>query len=367
MPPSLAVFNNKVAMAYVGHAPWHGSGQEVDEIYAYDLEHFMKESGLDSEVVTFDLYTELPNGRSKIKTAKAFFRRDQDGNYNELAVVGPRTTPLQNRNAFEFFKPFLETKSAALHTAGALDEGRRVWVLAKLALPNSKICNGDEIEKHVMLSNSHDGTLAVRVGFTPIRIVCANTLAMAHSSKASKLIRIRHSKHVSKNVEAVRDIMDLTNQEFDATDQQYQALANKGINQSDLNKYIKKTMKMKEKDELATRTENIFNDILNKFERNMFAKQEEKELVDKMIESQHRADTAALDMILENMENGRGVSEVPAARGTWWQAYNAVNEYLNHEKGRTVDTRLNSLWFGESARLNMDALNNALEMSGVSK
>ena len=119
-------------------------------------------------------------------------RRKTDGKV--LGVVGPKYHVLQNRDAFRWFEPFLAAKEAALNTAGSLAEGSRIWVLAKLNRAPLVIAQGDEIEKFILLSHSHDGRLAVRVGFTPIRVVCANTLALAHKKDASNLIRLKHTK-----------------------------------------------------------------------------------------------------------------------------------------------------------------------------
>ena len=117
-----------------------------------------------------------------------------------LGVVGPRYTILQNQDAFKWFQPFLEAKEAALHTAGSLRGGSRIWVLAKLNREPLVIAQGDEVEKYLLLSHSHDGSLAVRVGFTPIRVVCQNTLSMAHNADASKLIRFKHTKDIHENL-----------------------------------------------------------------------------------------------------------------------------------------------------------------------
>ena len=69
-----------------------------------------------------------------------------------------------------------------------------MWVLAKLNRDPLVIAEGDEVEKFILLSHGHDGSLAVRCGFTPIRVVCQNTLSMAHASDACKLIRIKHTR-----------------------------------------------------------------------------------------------------------------------------------------------------------------------------
>lgn len=305
-------------MFFVGKLPWHGLGVNLPDDALYSLEDGIRLAGLDWTVGLEPLY--MADGRPVDRKATV---RSTDGSI--LGTVGPRYTPLQNAEAFDFFKPFLETQSAALHTAGSLDSGRRVWILAKLNLSNAEIVPGDEVAKYVMLSNSHDGTLAVRVGFTPVRVVCANTLAMAHSDDASKLIRVRHSSQVKTNLDNIREVMDLANQEFEATAEQYRLLAKRSISQSDLEKYVKLVLKLDDdKEKLSTRSKNILADIFERF------------------------------------ESGKG-NNFPGVRGTHWAAYNAVTEWLNYERGHNDDTRLSSLWFGDSANTSKRALETALD------
>ena len=178
-----------------------------------------------------------------------------------LGVVGPRYAPLQNQDAFDWFQPFLDAKEAALHTAGSLRGGSRIWVLAKLNRDPLVIAQGDEVEKFILLSHGHDGSLAVRAGFTPIRVVCQNTLSMAHGSDASKLIRVKHTKDVLENLANIREVMDLANAEFEATAEQYRLLARKSINQADLRKYVKRVLKV-EDEEGSTRSKNIMEEIV---------------------------------------------------------------------------------------------------------
>ena len=307
-------------MFYVGQLPWHGLGVNLPDDALYNLESGIKLAGLDWTVGLEPLF--MADGRRVPRQATI---RSTDRSI--LGTVGPRYTPLQNSDAFNFFKPFLETQQAALHTAGSLDEGRRVWILAKLNLGNSEIVKGDEVAKYVMLSNSHDGTLAVRVGFTPVRVVCANTLAMAHSDDASKLIRIRHSSQVKVNLEKIREVMDLANQQFEATAEQYRDLAKRHINQSDLKKYIKTVLRIEEQDDaMSTRSKNIIADIVERFEA------------------------------------GKG-NNLTGVRGTYWAAYNSVTEWLNYERGHNGDTRMSSLWFGDSATISKRALAAAVEFA----
>jgi phage/plasmid-like protein (TIGR03299 family) len=257
-------------------------------------------------------------------------------------MVGERYTILQNKEAFAWFQPWLDQKEAALHTGGALFEGSRIWALAKLNRDPMEIAAGDVVEKYVLLSHSHDGSLAVRVGFTPIRVVCWNTLSMAHSADASKLIRLKHSKNVHTNLENLRDVMNLVNAEFEATAEQYRLLQRKSINQNDLRKYIKLVFKVDADDNVIWP---------EKGERT-------KEMKELCSERQKNI----LEEVIALCEAGKG-NNLPSVRGTYWSAYNGVTEYLSYVNGRNEDNRLNSLWFGQNATLNKLALTTAVEMA----
>ena len=312
-------------MVFAGATPWHGLGTEIDD--ATNFWDAFKLAGLDWEVETEPLYRKGAADQvvgEEVK-AQAAVRTSDD---KVLGVVGPRWTPLQNRDACKVFEPLIDSGDMRLHTAGSLRGGERIWVLCQLGLDNTEIVPNDEIAKFALLSNGHDGKLAVHFGFTPIRVVCANTEAMARSSKASKLIRIRHHRFVKNNVEKLRDIMNLADQEFEATAEQYRFLASKQINASDLHKYVKIVLdvQQQEDDDLSTRTKNIIGKV------------EEFFLI------------------------GKG-NDMPGVNGTYWAAYNGVTEYLNYEKGRTNENRMDSLWFGQNGNLSQKALDTALALA----
>ena len=307
-------------MMFVGATPWHGLGNQVEsDITVADA---IVAAGLDWEVGLKDLQTVdgVPVNH------RATYRKT-DGSI--LGVVGPRYTPLQNRDSFDWFQPFLDAGECALHTAGSLHSGQKVWVLAQLNRDNSEIVAGDEVSKFILLSNSHDGTTAIRVGYTPIRVVCANTLAWAHSNTNSQLIRIRHTRSSKSNLENVRDIMDNINAGFEATAEQFRFLASKDFNQADIRRYVKVMLGIEGTidGDIKTRTRNIMDEILA------------------LVEGPKQSATNV--------------------RGTWWAAYNGYNEYLNYNKGRTEDNRLDSLWFGANANDNNMALYKAMEFANA--
>ena len=309
---------NVETMFYTGATPWHGLGEKLEE--APTISEAIEASGLDWEVGTKDLVTkdfqEVP--------AKATYRKSDNA---ILGVVGPRYVPLQNREAFDWFQPFIDNGECSLHTGGSLSDGQKVWVLAQLNRDPSEIVPGDEVQKFILLSNSHDGTTSIRVGYTPIRVVCVNTLAAAHQKGVSQMLRIRHTASSKVNLDNVRDIMDNINMQFEATAEQFRFLASKNFNQHDVRKYVKVLLKCDKThdDDLKTRTRNTIRKVMTTIEG---PKQ-----------------------------------DLPGVRGTWWAAYNGFNEYLNYEKGRSNNNRMESLWFGQAGASNMQALNLATEMA----
>lgn len=309
------------SMFFLGETPWHGLGNRVLE--APSVGEALRQAGLDWSVGLKPIF--MADGREVPGKATV---RESDNSI--LGVVGPRYRPLQNVDAFNFFNPLVESGLVTLETAGSLSEGKRVWVMARIN-DNSdlKIVGDDVIRKFILLSNSHDGTTAVRCGFTPVRVVCANTLAMAHNDGESAIVRLRHSKSVVANLESLREVMNLANQSFEATAEQFRQLASKQISRADLERYVKVCLDEQADAKLADLSKRKQNQI---------------------------ADIATL------FETGRGM-ELAGVKGTVWAAYNAVTEYLTHNAGHNADSRYNSLWFGANATKNADALKEALALA----
>lgn len=310
-------------MLYVGQAPWHRLGNKM--VGAPTIEEAIVAAGLNWKVSTEPVFSGAGEKVSALLT-----RRDSDKSI--LGVVGPSYVPLQNSEAFKFFQPFIDSKEASIETAGSLREGKRVWILAKINRDPLVIKGNDTVEKYVLLSNSHDGTLAVRAGFTPVRVVCANTLQLSINDKASKLIRIKHTKNVVQNLENVQEIMNLADSQFEATAEQYRLLASKEINSKDLEKYVKL--------------------VFNTTSRVIEAEGDLSKINNKRI----------MEEIVPLFEKGRG-NDMVEIRGTYWAAYNAITEHLQYSRGSGEATRMDSMWFGQAATLNKKALETALVMS----
>ena len=311
----------------VGRQSWHGLEKRIPEDKQLSVPDALEAAGLDWEVGLVPLVVapgEAQEGQPV--PGRATFRKS-DGKI--LGVVGMRYRCFQNLDAFKWFQPFLDSGEASFETAGSLKEGRRTWVLAKLNRAAMEIVPGDSVEKYLLLSNSHDGTTAIRVGFSPIRVVCWNTLSMAERNGASQLLKVRHTGSAQENLESIRATIDAANARFEATAEQYRMLAAKDISQSDVRKYVKRVFGVKEDEKPSTRKQNI------------------------------------LEEVIALTEAGAG-NDRPEVTGTCWAAYNGVSEYLSHKRGRSADSRQDSLWFGDSANVNRVALEAAIELCQAS-
>ena len=292
---------------------WGKETVAFDEKFV-SVENVMKQSGLDFKVSTQPVF--LENG-VQVPKCNAAVREDTGV---ILGTVGDRYEMLQNEEAFAWFQPFVENKLAYIDNVGTLKNGAITFIQAKVCADPVNIIGNDAVESYITLLNSHAGLTSVLSGFFPRRIFCTNQMP---ALKSSKMLKVKHTKNVHIAMDKIQQIMDCSTQEFLATTEQYRFLASKGVNKSDLEKYVKLVFKKNENDDTEMR-----NSIYEK------------------IESLY--------------ETGRGAS---ANTRNYWGAFNAVNEYLNYEIGREADNRLQSLWIGVNANLNQRALDVATQLA----
>ncbi|HEX3025321.1 MAG TPA: DUF932 domain-containing protein [Chitinophagaceae bacterium] len=130
-------------------------------------------------------------------------------NENVLGVVGKDYEVVQNINAFSFFDSIVGGDGIRYETAGALGKGERIFITAKL--PNYiKVGKDDLIEQYLFLTTSHDGLGSITAAFTPIRIICNNTLNAALHN-CSNSIKIRHTVNAKERLETAHRLMGITN------------------------------------------------------------------------------------------------------------------------------------------------------------
>ena len=165
------------------------------------IEEGIEKAGLNFQVSLRPLYTD--NGLNIGKCATV--REDKQ---TVLGIVSPKYNILQNIEAFKFFDEYLENGLATLETAGTLKGGVKTFILAKITGEDMYVTPEDRIEKYILLSNSHDGSSVVRIGFTPIRVTCCNMLSRVHQDTQSQFMRIYHKSNVGNVLTEIKATMD---------------------------------------------------------------------------------------------------------------------------------------------------------------
>jgi len=200
--------------------------------------------------------------------------------------------------------------AAVYHTAGALGNGERVWILAKL--PEEIRVKGDDVaEKYLLLSNSHDGNSSVQIKFTPIRVVCDNTLTLALSRGPT--VRVSHTKDLREHLKQARKNLRIINTRFDGIEQVFQRMAAIQMSTRGLSNYLSR----------------VFPDPGDATDEQGMLRMR-----------RHRAWAEYF------FADGKGNGQRPV-RGTLWAAYNGVAEYIDHRQTNQTDAdRLESVWFG---------------------
>jgi len=196
-------------MFYVRETPWHGLGTRVEE--ALTSSDALVAAGLDWRVIQKPIYTaDLICSSGNVYTSDEQIIPNYKANIREtdgavLGVVTDRYRIVQNEDALRF-TDCLIGEGVKYETAGSLQGGRRVWILAKL--PERYVIAGERIEPFLVFSNSHDGSSAIRVAMTPVRIVCQNTLNLA-LSQARRTWSAKHTGNVHNRMLEARETLGL--------------------------------------------------------------------------------------------------------------------------------------------------------------
>lgn len=188
---------NVETMFYVREKPWHGLGVRVEE--APTSADALICAGLNWDVLQKGVYTE---DGSFIVGYKVNIRSSDNA---QLGIVSDRYKVVQNEDAFRFTDDLLG-EGVTYETAGALQGGRKVWMLAKM--PQKYIIGGDEIAPYMVVMNSHDGSSGIKVAMTPVRVVCQNTLNLALNT-AKRAWTTKHTENVMNRVHEARETLML--------------------------------------------------------------------------------------------------------------------------------------------------------------
>lgn len=289
-------------MAYAGELPWHGLGTEVsNELTPVQM---MQKAGVDWKVEQQKIVTE---SGLEINDKVALVRTSDN---TLLDVTGKDWKPVQNEEAFTFFSEFVAAGDMEMHTAGSLKEGRNVWALAKVK-ESFDVFGEDRVDSYLLFSNPHQYGKAVDVRFTPIRVVCNNTLTFSLQSASKNSVKVGH--RTAFDADTVKETLGLASEKFAKYKEMAQFLGSRKISAESLIQY--------------------YNDVFPTTSR----KEEKTPVVvyDDM--------SKAAKMCYDALEVQPGAQ---FAAGTWWQAFNSVTYYTDHLQGRNSENRLHNQWFG---------------------
>ena len=217
---------NVESMFYVRETPWHGLGTRVKE--APSSKDALIYAGLDWKVIQEPVYTD---SQELIEGYKANVR---DSDRRVLGVVTDRYKVIQNEEAFAFTDALLG-EGVRYETAGSLQGGKKVWMLARM--PHEYIITGERISPYLLFSNTHDGSGAIKVALTPIRVVCNNTLNLALST-AKRSWSMIHTGDIQGKLQEAKDTLLLADRYMDSLGKEFENLRMKSMTDKQVMEYI---------------------------------------------------------------------------------------------------------------------------------
>lgn len=308
--------NGFAEIAFVGDVPWHGLGQQLNQDAG--IEEWRKAAGMDWEIKSAPVEYCSGEGQNRIFSTQNVLHRSD--NKAPLSVVSNRYNIVQPVDVLEFFRDLTEYNGFKLHTAGVLQGGKRLWALAETGKMGEVVKN-DAVSAFVLLATSCDRGMATQAKFTSVRVVCANTLAIAEREGES--IKISHRSKFDS--QSVKQSLGINVNQFDRFIVDCKHLAGKQITQNKFDLMMEKLLNVQNTPEMPIQQNRAYRRILELF------------------------------------DGGAIGSDISGVRGTAWGFVNAVTEYIDYKAPtHSNDGRLNSAWFGRGESLKNLALNVAL-------
>jgi phage/plasmid-like protein (TIGR03299 family) len=329
MAHEIEIIDGQAQMAYAGEVPWHGLGTQVSsDLSPHEM---MVAAGLDWQVVKKPIQYGNSNEKKTAIDNKAALVRETDNQL--LSIVGNNWHPIQNEDAFSMFNEMCQAGDMEMNTAGSLKDGQIVWGLAKVkksfALKTDQ--GEDVVDSYLLFSNPHEFGKCADVRFSPIRVVCNNTLTAALSNGKSS-VRITH--RTAFDPEHTKRLLGIADMKLETYQEAAEFLVSKRYDPDTLIEYFNKVFPVSNQ----AKTLKVADSI-----------------IDRLSYTARKA--------VNVMEEQPG-AELGA--GSWWQAFNAVTYLTDHQLGRTADARLQSAWYGPNNALKANALKFATEFANAS-
>lgn len=345
MAANININNGEASFFSVKEKAWHNLGLVLDKCPT--SEEAIKYAGLDYEVQLAPIYANLEgitveaakenSNVLKIRNenfTEYFNARQVTGKYAPFrtdngavfGVVGSKYEVVQNKDAFSFFDAIVGEGEAIYETAGALGDGQIIFITAKL--PTYIRVGNDDIEKYLLFTMAHDGSAAIQAMFTPIRVVCNNTLTAAIRGAKDK-ISLRHTKNVKDKLEEAHKILGITNKLSEELYDIYNIMSKKSMDEANFEKYIRQSLGLDTilpTIELPTKSKNL------------------------------------IDNVKEYSVIGAG-QNLEICKGTVYGAYQSITGYLQNVRNYKDDeNRFSNTFDGTSKKINDRAFSRALEL-----
>ena len=323
------------SIAWTNEVPWHGLGVEVSDDLTAD--EMLVKAGLDWTVSKRPLYFPKVNtAQTELKLIPNKFALTRDSDESLLDVVGDTYKPVQNHEAMDFFKRFVDSGGMKMETAGSLRKGQFIWGLAKIQESFNVGSNEeDRVEGYLLLTQPHKFGFSMVAALTPIRVVCMNTMKMALGEKLSGkgrnttgVFRMPHSRAFDEEVQKSAELA--------------LGLARQGM------------IELKEAADILSKVRMPADDLAPYFHNVVNLELEEDADPDKF--------SRTIKTLLDAVNEAPG-SQLKTAEGTLWGAYNAVTYTADHILGRSDDGRIVSAWFGAAGGMKRRALELALDIA----
>lgn len=314
MAHEIEFVNGVAQMAYAGDVPWHGLGKEVPN----DLTplQMLDAAGLNWTVSKEPAFV-IVNDEA-VEIDRSALVRNTDNKI--IDIVSNDWNPVQNLEAFEFFNDFIGAGEMEMHTAGSLKGGQIVWALAKVN-DSFELFKGDRIDSYLLFSNFHRYGFSTDVRFTPIRVVCNNTLTLSLNSAVERMVKISHRKQFE--ADNVKMMLGIAKDKLTQYKEMAAYLGSKMYKEETLVEYFQRVFPVNGSEPKKDMSRNA---------------------------------SRALSVV--HAQPGAEYAE-----GSWWQAYNAVSYMTDHLIGRSADSRLSSAWYGGNKVVKTKALELAVEMA----
>lgn len=328
-------------MFYYGETPWHTLGTKLDR--PATLDEAMAAGGLDWTVGKVPIVP-ADEPHTQISHRVAVVRQDRQPGHSGrvVGVVHPGFEPLQNRQGAMIFDALMGQGKPIYHTGGYLKNGEVIWLLARM--PNDIRVRGDDVlETYLLFTNSHDGSVAIDIRLTTIRVVCQNTLSMAlHRNKAGKVFRRGHNGSYDLLKEEAKAFFDFSIKQSQEAEALFRRLAAKPCSNDDFQAFLNKLMPDPSKPATANRNPSV----LRGFETRM------------------ETIRATRKDVMRVHQEGIPDHRIQPADANWWGALNSVTAWTDHVQA-TENDRYAHVLFGSGDKLKAAALTRIQSLAEV--